>query len=112
MARRSLGKTVVNLSPRHYLTARMEVADKDELFPHPILTVVPRPPQPLRVFRVKAYTIGYTLDVMRTSYGQIGLGANATRDQLPVLLNGFSGEHPDSVTAYLRATIGSGVSQH
>src|SRR5258708_15058200 len=100
MARRSLGKTVVNLSPRHYITARMEFADKDELFPHPILTVVPRPPQPIRVFRVKAYTLGYTLDVMRTSYGQIGLGANATRYQFPALLNGFYVDHPHNVIVY------------
>ena len=101
-----LAESVVRFFGRHYLTARAEVADKDELFPHPILTVVPRPPQPIRVFRVKAYTIGYTIDVVRSAYGQIGLGANATRYQYPALLNGFYGEHPHSVIVYLRARLG------
>ncbi len=49
-----LAESVINLWSRHYLTARYEVVDRDELFPHPILRVVPRPPQPVRVFRVRA----------------------------------------------------------
>ncbi|HEY8180861.1 MAG TPA: hypothetical protein VII32_01380 [Thermoanaerobaculia bacterium] len=107
-----LAESVVKFFSRHYLTARAEVAEKDELFPHPILTVVPRPPQPIRVFRVKAYTIGYTIDVARPAYGQIGLGANATRYQYPALLNGFYGEHPHTVIVYLRGRLGSAMSHH
>jgi len=107
-----LAESVANLFTRHYVTARAEVVDKDELFPHPILTVVPRPPQPIRVFRVKAYTIGYTVDLVRTAYGQIGLGANATRYQYPVLLNGFYGEHPHTVLVYLRGRLGFTMHHH
>lgn len=102
-----LAESVIRILQVHYLTARMEIADKDELFPHPILTVVPRPPQPIRVFRVRAYTIGYTADVLRTSIARFGVGANATRYQFPALLNGFYGEHPHAVIVYLRARLGA-----
>jgi hypothetical protein len=102
-----LGESVVRILQRHYLTARFESVDKDELFPHPILTVVPRPPQPVRVFRVKAYTIGYTVDVIRGAYGQIGIGANATRYQYPAILNGFYGENPHTVMVFLRGRLGA-----
>jgi hypothetical protein len=39
---------------RNHLMLRAESVDKDELFPHPVLTVVPRPALPVRVFLVKA----------------------------------------------------------
>ena len=107
-----LAESVFNFRRTQYVTARAEVVDKDELFPHPILTVVPRPPLPVRVFRVHAYTLGYTTDLVRTSYGQIGIGANATRYQFPAILNGFYGEHPHSVIVFLRARLGSTMSHH
>jgi hypothetical protein len=107
-----LAESVFNFLRTQYVTARAEVVDKDELFPHPILTVVPRPALPVRVFRVRAYTLGYTTDLVRTSYGQLGVGANATRYQFPAILNGFYGEHPHSVIVYLRARLGSTMSHH
>ena len=107
-----LAETVFNFLRTQYITARAEVADKDELFPHPILRVVPRPPQPVRVFRVRAYTIGYTTDILRTASAQFGIGANATRYQFPTILNGFYGAHPHSVMIFLRARLGSTMMHH
>src|SRR5438552_1709336 len=102
-----LAETVFNFLRTQYITARAEIADKDELFPHPILRVVPRPPQPVRVFRVRAYTIGYTTDILRAASAQFGIGANATRYQFPTILNGFYGAHPHSVMIFLRVRLGS-----
>jgi len=104
-----LAESVINVLGRHYVTARFEDVDKDELFPHPVLTVVPRPPQPIRIFRVKAYTIGYTIDFVRGAYGQIGLGANATRYQFPPILAAFYGSHPHTAIVFLRARLGSAM---
>jgi hypothetical protein len=107
-----LAESVIHLFQLHYLTARYEVIDRDELFPHPILTVVPRPPQPVRVFRVHAYTIGYSADLLRMSYGTLGMGANATRYQFPTILTGFYGQHPHSVIVFLRGRLGATMHHH
>jgi hypothetical protein len=101
-----LAESTLRLFTRHHLTVRVESVDKDELFPHPILTVVPRPALPVRVFLVKAYTAGYTFDVLRASSSTTGIGANATRYALPPLLRGFYGAHPHSVIVYVRTRMG------
>jgi len=101
-----LVESTLRVFARHHLTARAESVDKDELFRHPILTVVPRPALPVRVFPVKAYTAGYTLDVLRNSSTTTGIGINATRYAFPPLLRGFYGAHPHSVIVYLRMRLG------
>jgi hypothetical protein len=101
-----LAETALQLFDIHHLTARAEVVDKDELFFHPILTRVPKPPLPARVFRVHAYTAGYTLDVIRTGWMRSGVGANVTWYRFPPILNGFYGERPHSVVVFVRARLG------
>ncbi|HJT17288.1 MAG TPA: hypothetical protein VJ853_07865 [Thermoanaerobaculia bacterium] len=103
-----LGETVWKFLSRHYVTARVEIADKDELFPHPVLRQVPNPPQPVRIFRVRAYTVGYTFDVVHN----IGVGIDATRYAFPAILNGFYGSHPHSVVVFLRGRLGTAVMHH
>jgi hypothetical protein len=104
-----LGETVFNFLRRNYIIARAEVADKDELFPHAVLPQVPKPPQHVRIFNVRAYTVGYTFDVFRSSSAQFGVGADATRYQFPPILNGFYGSHPHSITVFLRARLGEAM---
>jgi hypothetical protein len=99
----------LRLFSRNHLTMRAESVDKDELFPHPILTVVPRPALPVRVFLVKAYTAGYTFDVLQNAIGVTGIGANATRYAFPPLLRGFYSPHPHSVIVYLRFRLGASM---
>jgi hypothetical protein len=104
-----LGETVFNFLGRHFITGRAEIADKDELFPHPVLRQVPKPPQPVRIFRVKAFTVGYTIDVLRMRSAQFGIGADATRYQFPSILNGFYGSHPHSIVVFARVRLGSAM---
>jgi len=101
-----LGEAALHVLDRNHVTVRAERADKDELFPHPILTQVPRPPLPVRVFRVDAYTLGYTLDLLYAAHTTTGLGATATRYQMPALLQPFYGQHPHSVMVFLRTRLG------
>jgi hypothetical protein len=96
-------ESLLRIGSRNSLTARFESADKDEIFPHPILTVVPRPALPVRVFQIKAYTAGYTFDVVKTAHMTTGVGANVTRYGVPAILRGFYGSHPHAVLVYLRA---------
>lgn len=99
----------LRLFSRNHLTVRAESVDKDELFPHPILTAVPRPALPVRVFLVKAYTVGYTLDLIRSAGSTTGIGANVTRYAFPPILQGFYGAHPHSVIVYLRFRLGAAM---
>jgi hypothetical protein len=101
-----LAETALQLFDIHHLTARAEVVDKDELFFHPILATVPRPPLPARVFLIHAYTAGYTIDLLRTGWTRTGVGANVTWYRFPPILNGFYGEHPHSVLVFIRARLG------
>jgi hypothetical protein len=100
-------ESTLRLFSRNHLTIRAESVDKDELFPHPILKVVPRPAQPVRVFLVKAYTLGYTFDVIRAAGSTTGIGANVTRYTFPSILQGFYSPHPHSVVVYLRFRLGA-----
>jgi hypothetical protein len=100
-----LAETSLRVLERHHLSARAEVVDKDELFPHPVLPSVPRPPIAARVFRVRAYTAGYAFDFL-TGAVRTGVGANVTWYRFPVILSGFYGEQPHSVYVYLRARLG------
>jgi hypothetical protein len=104
-----LVESTLRLFSRNHLMLRAESVDKDELFPHPILTVVPRPALPVRVFLVKAYTLGYILDVLRTNSSTTGLGANVTRYSFPAILQGFYSPHPHSVIVYLRFRLGASM---
>lgn len=97
----------LRLFSRNHVTIRAESVDKDELFPHPILTVVPRPALPVRVFLVNAYTLGYTFDVLRMADSTTGIGANVTRYAFPTILQGFYGQHPHSILVYLRFRLGA-----
>jgi hypothetical protein len=102
-----LVESTLRLFSRNHLTIRAESVDKDELFPHPILKVVPRPALPVRVFLVKAYTLGYTFDVIRAASSTTGIGANVTRYTFPSILQGFYSPHPHSVIVYLRFRLGA-----
>jgi len=98
-----LAESALRLWSRHHVTARWESDDKDELFPHPILTVVPRPPLAVRVFRVQATTVGYTFDLAHN----LGVGANVTSYHFPTILEGFYGAHPHALLVFLRGRIGA-----
>jgi len=102
-----LAESNLRLFSRNHLTIRAESVDKDELFPHPVLTVVPRPALPVRVFLVEAYTAGYTFDLIRSATSTTGIGANVTRYIFPTILRGFYGAHPHSVIVYLRFRLGA-----
>ncbi|HKO59420.1 MAG TPA: hypothetical protein VJ276_26365 [Thermoanaerobaculia bacterium] len=96
-----LAESSLNLG-RHWISARFENAQKDELFPHVHPTGrIERPALPVPTFRVQAYTVGYTIDVWRW----VGVGANYTWYRFPAILQGFYGEEPRATMVYLRAKV-------
>ena len=87
-----LAETVYPLSRRNFVTGRWELVDKDEL-------------DMPGVWRIGAYTAGYTRDVGSLPYLETGIGANLTAYTLPEILKTTYGGRPWGVNLYLRLRI-------
>jgi hypothetical protein len=91
-------ESTVNFRARNYAYSRLELVDKDELFP----SVAAHPS-----FRIGAYTVGGVRDLVHDSAGQIGLGADVTFYSKPAVLDQFYGANPVSFSIFLRFRPGS-----
>jgi hypothetical protein len=93
-------ESVLQFLNRNYLAGRVELVDKDELFAHG--EQGEHHPLENRVFRIGAYTLGYTRDVPLIPYLQTGIGANFTLYDVPDALTPYYGNRPAAFIAYLR----------
>lgn len=84
-----LAESVLPIRKRNFLTGRIELVDKDEL-------TVPG------IYRIGAYTIGYTRDIEMIRYVETGIGANFTSYSLPAAIKGVYGDHPVGGNIFLR----------
>jgi hypothetical protein len=89
-----LAESVVPISRKNFLTGRIELADKDDLF-------VPVP----GTFRIGAYTLGYTRDLKLFSYVETGMGANFSAYSLPDSIKPFYGNHPVGGNIFIRLRL-------
>ncbi len=100
-----LAETVYPVSQKNFLTGRIELVDKDELFAdNPDLEE-----QLARTagstFRIGAYTAGYTRDIGTFRDIETGVGANATAYTLPAAIKPYYGDHPWGVNAFVRLRL-------
>ncbi len=86
-------ESLARFHSRNVLSARMELADKDELF-----AVGP-------VRRIGAWTGGYTRDFDLPRGLALGLGANLTTYTMPSALYPFYGRHPVMALVFLRLRV-------
>ena len=96
-----LAESLLQLLGKNYLTGRVEVVDKDELFAHAGDHELSEPLAG-SVFRIGAYRLGYTRGVKLISGLQTGIGGNFTLYTLPSELKAFYSEHPASFLFYFR----------
>ena len=96
-----LAESTLNFMRRNYLYMRLELVDKDELFPH-----IPTSPS----FRIGAYTLGGVRDLVQNQLGQIGVGADLTFYSKPSALVPFYGQNPVSARIFVR--LRPGLSRH
>jgi hypothetical protein len=87
-----LAETVVPAGRRNWVTGRFEVVDKDEL-------ATPG------VWRIVAYTAGYTRDVAEWEHLVAGLGVNASAYGIPQGLRASYGDRPAGVNVFLRLRL-------
>jgi len=90
-------ESTLNFWHRNYLYTRLELVDKDELFPA-------APVHP--AFRIGAYTFGGVRDFLQNRTGQIGIGADVTVYSKPGVLDPVYGTNPVSVHVFLRLRPG------
>ena len=94
-------ESTVNFRRRDYAFTRMELVDKDELFPQAALHPT---------YRIGAYTFGGVRDLVQSQAWQLGLGADMTFYSKPAALDPAYGEHPVSFQIFLR--VRRGLSAH
>ncbi|MFZ0321811.1 MAG: hypothetical protein WAL56_21990 [Candidatus Sulfotelmatobacter sp.] len=90
-------ESTVNFLRRDYFFTRMELVDKDELFPQ--LAVQPS-------YRIGAYTFGGVRDVVQNREWQLGVGADVTAYSKPAALDTAYGNFPVSFQIFLRVRPG------
>lgn len=88
-----LFESTANFLQRNYAYLRLELVDKDELFPENRL---------MPSYRIGAFTFGGVRDLVQNRVGQIGIGSDVTFYAKPVALNPFYGNSPISFHIFLR----------
>ena len=95
-------ESTLNFRQRNYAFSRLELVDKDELFPQ-------APVHP--AYRIGAYTFGGVRDLLRRKLvndraWQLGLGADVTFYSKPAVLDASYGNNPVSFQIFLRVRPG------
>lgn len=96
-------ESTLNFQRRNYAFSRLELVDKDELFPE-------APVHP--AYRIGAYTFGGERDLIQNRIWQLGLGADVTLYSKPSVLDTSYGNHPMSFQIFLRMRPGQSEHQH
>lgn len=86
-------ESTLNFRERYYAFSRLELVDKDELFPQ-------APVHP--IYRIGAYTFGGERDLIHDRVWQLGLGADMTIYSKPSVLDSAYGNFPVSFQFFLR----------
>lgn len=90
-------ESTVNFMRKNYAYTRLELVDKDELFP--AASVHP-------AYRIGAYTLGGVRDLVQSRAWQFGLGADVTFYSKPAVLDAAYGANPVSFRMFLRVRPG------
>ena len=93
-----LVESTLNFFAKDYAYTRLELVDKDELFPE----APPIHPS----YRIGAYTLGGVRDFIHNPHWQIGLGADVTFYSKPEVLDPAYGSNPVSFHIFLRVRPG------
>jgi hypothetical protein len=96
-------ESTLNFQQRNYAFSRLELVDKDELFPR-------APVHP--AYRIGAYTFGGVRDLLQNRAWQLGLGADVTLYSKPAALDLSYGNHPVSFQIFLRMRPGRSEQHH
>jgi hypothetical protein len=91
-------ESTLNFLARNYAYTRLELVDKDELFPEAAIHPA---------YRIGAYTFGGVRDLVHSEHWQVGLGGDVTFYSKPAVLVPIYGNAPVSFHLFLRVRPGS-----
>jgi hypothetical protein len=90
-------ESTLNFLERNYAYTRLELVDKDELFPQ-------APIHP--AYRIGAYTFGGVRDLVHNQHWQVGFGGDVTFYSKPAVLDPIYGDAPVSFHLFVRVRPG------
>jgi hypothetical protein len=96
-------ESTLNFQRRNYAFSRLELVDKDELFPQ--AAVHP-------AYRIGAYTFGGVRDLIQNRAWQLGLGGDLTFYSKPAALDSSYGNNPVSFQIFLQMRPGRAEQHH
>ena len=102
-----LVESVAPIRKGNFITGRIELVDKDELFSAQPVLEEQLDRTAGSTFRIGAYTVGYTRDVKLFRYLETGLGANFSAYSLPGAIKPYYGNHPVGANVFLRLRLKS-----
>ena len=100
-----LVETLLPVTTKDFLTARFELVDKDELFANDHELEHQLAHSVGNVFRVQAYTAGYTRDVGTFQNVETGIGANLSAYVVPGAIQPYYGQHPWGANVFIRFRV-------
>jgi len=95
-------ESVVPVRYKNFITGRIELVDKDELFNDQPALEAQLDRTVGSTFRIGAYTIGYTRDIGTYHNLETGIGANLTNYSFPDVIRPYYGNRPVGAMVYLR----------
>ena len=98
-----LFESTLNFREKNYAFTRLELVDKDELFPQAVVHPA---------YRIGASTFGGVRDIVHSQSWQGGIGADLTFYSKPAVLDAAYGEHPVSFQVFIRIRPGTGERSH
>jgi hypothetical protein len=101
-------ETLYPIGRKNFLTGRFELVDKDEIFANDEELEQTLESTVGSIFRIQAYTIGYTRDVGNFRYVEAGVGANFSVYGVPSAIQPYYGDHPWGVNVYMRLRLKPG----
>jgi hypothetical protein len=98
-------ESVAPFRTRNFVTGRVELVDKDELFANDPELQDYLAKTAGSSFRIAAYTLGYTRDIGVFHDVETGLGANFTLYGIPSAIQPYYGRHPAGFNVFLRLRL-------
>ncbi len=98
-------ESVLPVHRKNFITGRMELVDKDELFDGEADIQQRLDALYGSTFRIGAYTIGFTHDVDLFRKVETGIGANFEAYSLPGAIKPYYGHHPIGGNVFLRVRL-------
>ena len=98
-------ESVYPFATKNFVTGRIELVDKDELFADQVELEAHLASTAGSTFRVQAYTAGYTRDLVQVRDVETGLGFNVTAYEIPSAIQPYYGSHPWGINLFLRVRL-------